>query len=43
VTVFNMREKACDTGLENLAADEAHLGMAIGLNCKVLARTKPNL
>jgi hypothetical protein len=43
VTVFDVREKPCDTGLENLAANEADLGMALGLNCKVLACAKTNL
>jgi len=43
VTVFDVREKPCDTGLEDFAADEADVGMAFGLNCKVLACAKTNL
>ena len=43
VTAFDMREQPGDTWLEYLAADEANLRMAFGLNRKMLAPTKTDL
>ncbi len=38
-----MREKPGNTGLENFATDETDLGMAFGLNSKMLAPAETDL